>query len=54
VRVRKGREGSFASAHRLRSGLVPKAPRESLSAEDWMVFRRFMVDLYDWLYIGDP
>jgi len=47
-------ESSFASAHRLRSGLVRKAPRESLSSEDWMVFRRFMVDLHDWLYIGDP
>ena len=49
-----GLRGSLASAHRLRSGLVRKAPREGLSVEDWMVFRRFMVDLHDWLYIGDP
>ena len=46
--------GSLASAHRLRSGLVRKAPRENLSAEDWMGFSRLMVDLQDWLYIGDP
>lgn len=37
VSLRKLRGGSPASAHRLSVGLVRKAPRASLRAEDWTV-----------------